>query len=150
MTDWTIISLGNRFRGDDSVGPYVLNCLRSRVGSKAEWIENGGDMAQLLDEWRQRQVCVVDAVQDDSRRSGDIVCLDGLVETMPKSVCTTSSHGLNLTEAIELGRLTDALPRRLTIYAICGENFAMGFGLSPEVQAAAYAVEQEILQLIQE
>ena len=149
MTDWTIISLGNRFRGDDSVGPYVLNCLRNRAGSKAECVENGGDMAQLLEEWRYRQVCMVDAVQDDTRSSGAIVRLDGLAEAMPRSLCTTSSHGLNLAEAIELGRLTDSLPRRLTIYAICGENFAMGFGLSPMVQASAHIVEQEILQLIQ-
>ncbi|WP_288129809.1 hydrogenase maturation protease [Microbulbifer sp.] len=149
MPDWTIISLGNRFRGDDSVGPYVLNCLRSCVGSRAECIENGGDMAQLLEQWRHRQVCVVDAVQDDTRSSGDIVCLDGLATSMPQSLCTTSSHGLNLSEAVELGRLTDALPRRLTIYAICGENFSMGCGLTPTVQAAAYTVEQRILQLIQ-
>lgn len=146
VSDWTIISLGNRFRGDDSVGPYLLHRLRNSLGDLVEYIENAGDMTRLLEDWRDRCVCLVDAVVDEERHVGDIVRLDGLAEPMPESLCTTSTHGLNLTEAIEMARLLDALPKRLDIYAICGANFTTSAALSPEVTTAAEIVEREILK----
>ncbi|WP_226661504.1 hydrogenase maturation protease [Microbulbifer aggregans] len=148
MNKWVVISLGNRFRGDDSVGPYILNRLRDQVGHMAECIENGGDIGQLLDDWKQRCVCLVDAVMDQGGRVGDIVRIDGLSEDLPQNLSTTSSHGLSLVEAIELGKTLDALPHHLAIYAICGENFAISAGLSPAVKAAATTVEQEIVELL--
>lgn len=148
VMDWTIISLGNRFRGDDSVGPYLLHRLSEQLGSAVHCIENGGDMTRLLEDWKDRSVCLVDAVMAEGRQSGDIIRLDGLAESVPLSLCTTSSHGLNLAEAIELGRVVGALPRRLNIYAICGENFATSAALSPAVAAAAEKVEQEILEYL--
>lgn len=148
MTGWTIISLGNRFRGDDSVGPYLLHRLREKLGDTVHCIENGGDMTRLLADWKDRRVCLVDAVLDEGRQVGEILRLDGLVESMPRSVCTTSSHGLNLAEAIELGRLLDSLPQRLAIYAICGANFSTSATLSPAVEAAATQVEREILEFL--
>lgn len=149
MTDWTIISLGNRFRGDDSVGPYLLHRLRGQLDSAVACIENGGDMTLLLEDWKDRRVCLVDAVLAEGRPVGDIIRLDGLVEPVPHSLCGTSSHGLNLAEALELGQIAGALPQRLDIYAICGGNFTPCVGLSPEVKAAAGEVEKEILQLLQ-
>lgn len=148
MSDWAVISLGNRFRGDDSVGPYVLHRLRPHIEPAVPCIENGGDMANLLEVWKDRYVCLVDAVADDDLTTGAILRVDGLAAEILPSLCTTSSHGINLGEALEMGRLIQALPQRLEIYGICGENFAISAGLSPAVQAAAEIVEQEILALL--
>ncbi|WP_308368563.1 MULTISPECIES: hydrogenase maturation protease [unclassified Microbulbifer] len=146
VTDWAVISLGNHFRGDDSVGPYLLHRLREKLGDSVDCIENGGDMTRLLEDWTRRRVCLVDAIMAHGRQAGDIIRLNGLAEAMPASVCTTSSHGLNLAEAIELGRVMGALPLQLDIYGICGENFTTSAALSPAVEAAAAKVEQEILK----
>ncbi|WP_323844236.1 hydrogenase maturation protease [Microbulbifer magnicolonia] len=148
MTDRAIISLGNRFRGDDSVGPYILHRIRQHLGDMVPCIENGGDMTQLLEQWRDRRVCLVDAVLAEGRAVGDVIRLDGLAAPIAHSVCGTSSHGLNLAEAIELGRAVGALPRSLDIYAICGENFATSAALSPAVAAAAAVVEREIVNFL--
>ncbi|WP_237056415.1 hydrogenase maturation protease [Microbulbifer sediminum] len=145
---WAIISLGNRFRGDDSVGPYLLHRLRVRLGDAVDCLENGGDMTRLLEDWKGRGVCLVDAVVAQGRDLGEIIHLDGLTETLPAGVCTTSSHGFTLAEALELAHLLDSLPDKLEIYAICGSNFATGAPLSPAVLAAAKKVEQEILQYL--
>lgn len=145
-TEWIIISLGHRFRGDDGVGPYVLERLRNRRGVNLTCIENSGDMTRLLEDWRGRRVCLVDAVADESRPVGEVLWLNGLVEALPASACTTSSHGLNLREALELGRILGALPLELHICGICGENFASGTEMSPPVATAAARVEQSILQ----
>lgn len=145
MSCWTIIGLGNRFRGDDCVGPYIVHRLRNRLTSSVSCIENHGDMANLLEEWKHKRVCLIDAVQADDAQSGEIFRLDGLVEKFPESLCRASSHGLNLGEALELSQTLDALPEELHIYAICGKDFSFGAGLSTAVQAAAEQVEQEIL-----
>ncbi|WP_237064997.1 hydrogenase maturation protease [Microbulbifer guangxiensis] len=145
MTDWTIISLGNRFRGDDAVGPYVVDRLRAKPGEPPACIENGGDMPQLVEDWRHRQVILVDALQSDRHEPGSLLCLDGLKETIPPSLCMTSSHGLNLGEALELSRLLDALPEKLTVYAVCGREFSTGAPISPAVRAAAEKLVQKIL-----
>lgn len=143
---WTIISLGNRFRGDDGVGPLVLEKLRQRQGHAVECFENGGDMTQLLEDWRERPVCLVDAVALRGRAAGDIIHFDGLAEPTLENACTTSSHGLNLAEALELGRALGTMPSRLEIYAICGENFAIGEPLSAGVAAAVDEVARMIVE----
>ncbi|SHE58596.1 hydrogenase maturation protease [Microbulbifer donghaiensis] len=146
--NWAIISLGNRFRGDDGIGPLVLDKLRERFGRALDCIENGGDMTQLLEDWRERHVCVVDAVVLPGRAAGDIIRLDGLADPPLETVRTTSSHGLDLAEAIELGRALGALPLRMDIYAICGENFATGAALTADVAAAAGRVARSIAETL--
>lgn len=148
MSHWAVISLGNCFRGDDSVGPYVLQQLRPQIEPAVPCIEHGGDVVNLLQVWKDRHVCLVDAVATENRETGAILRIDGLSAAVLPSCCTTSSHGFNLNEALELGRLISAMPQRLEIYGICGENFAIGADLSPAVRVAAEIVEQEILTLI--
>ncbi|MBN8431615.1 hydrogenase maturation protease [Microbulbifer salipaludis] len=146
MSGWTIIGVGNRFRGDDSVGPYVIDRLRSRLPSSTPCIENNGDMTSLLDEWRQRRVCLIDALQAEDQATGAILRLNGLAEEIPPTLCRTSSHGLNLGEALALAGALDALPERLDLYAICGEDFSPNASLSAAVEDAARQVEREILE----
>lgn len=148
MSDWAIISLGSRFRGDDGVGPYILDRLRGRFAGSVPLVENGGDMSRLLQDWSGRRVCLVDAVYTDSHAVGDIIRLDGLTEAIAPSGCTTSSHGLNLAEALEMGRIVGALPARLEIFAVCGADFSTGTALSRAVKSAAASVEMEILDLL--
>ncbi|SDK18131.1 hydrogenase maturation protease [Microbulbifer yueqingensis] len=148
MSGWTIISLGSRFRGDDGVGPYVLDRLRGRFAGRVPLVENGGDMPRLLQDWSGRWVCLVDAVIAEGHAVGDIIRLDGLVEAVAPSPCTTSSHGLNLAEALEMGKVVGALPARLEIFAVCGADFTTGTALSRAVKSAAASVEMEILELL--
>ncbi|WP_237061467.1 hydrogenase maturation protease [Microbulbifer zhoushanensis] len=145
---WAIISLGNRFRGDDSVGPYLLHRLRDRLGSIAEYIENSGDMTRLLDDWKARPVVLVDAMVVSGTAPGEIIRLDGLDETLPAGLSNTSSHGFTLAEALELARLLDSLPLTLRIFAICGKDFSTSATMTPAVEAAAAQVEQEILEFL--
>lgn len=149
MSDWAIIGVGNRFRGDDSVGPYVVHRLRSQLTPSIPCIENNGDMTNLIEDWRDRRVCLVDAVQTAAYPPGEVVRLNGLKQDIPASLCRTSSHGLNIGEALELARALEAMPAHLEIYAICGRDFSFSAGLSAQVKAAAQQVMREILEKIQ-
>ncbi len=140
-----IISLGHRFRQDDGFGPTVLDALRLALEERADYIESVGDTAALLDVWRDRdKVFLIDACYDDDSPAGQIFRLDALTESLPADNPVASSHALNIASAIELGRLTKALPQLLTMYCAVGKDFAHGTGLSPPVMVAAERVVASI------
>ncbi|WP_444922130.1 hydrogenase maturation protease [Microbulbifer sp. CnH-101-G] len=145
---WLLVSLGNRFRGDDGVGPYLLDRLRSQLKENADFLESGNDMITLVGRWKDRQVCLLDAVFSDEQPSGDLIRVNGLADVIAPSVCTTSSHGFNLREAIDLGKALDSLPRRLEIFAICAQNITCGDHLTAEVKSGAERAEQELLAFL--
>ncbi|MBB3060109.1 hydrogenase maturation protease [Microbulbifer rhizosphaerae] len=145
MINTVVISLGHRFRSDDGVGPYILDRVRQGLGNDAVCIGNGGDVTRLLEDWMNRRVYLVDAACTDSRAPGEVIHLNGLEEELPASLSITSSHGLNLSEAIELGKLMGMLPHALDIYAICGEKFSTGGDLSPAVRISADMVAEYIV-----
>ncbi|WP_444886183.1 hydrogenase maturation protease [Microbulbifer sp. JMSA008] len=146
---WLLVSLGNRFRGDDGVGPYLLDKLRSQLKGSADFLESGNDMVTLVGHWKDRQVCLVDAILSDEQKSGELIRADGLADIIAPSNCTTSSHGFNLREAIDLGRVLGALPRRLEIFSICAENISSCDRLTAAVKLGAERAEQELLAFLQ-
>lgn len=141
-----VVSLGNRYRRDDGVGAYVLDRIRSRAGENIVCRENSGDISGLLEDWRGRWVYLIDAAHDEVRRPGEVLEFDGLVDELPTNGPLTSSHGLQLQDALQLGQAINSMPRGLHVYAICGDDFSHGNDLSPLVQAAAEQVAQKILR----
>ena len=55
-----------------------------------------------------------------------------------------STHGITITQAIDLAKELNNLPISLTIYSIPGENFNLSANLSPSVKKAIDAVAQSI------
>lgn len=140
-----IISLGNRYRCDDAVGPRVLDLLKPVVEGEAELLENRGDIAALLSIWSGReQVILIDAGYSTRVAPGHIYRLDGLTEPLPTDHPVASSHALNISNAIELGKLLDSLPQALCIYTVVGQNFSYGEEMSPAVVSAAQQVAATI------
>lgn len=67
----------------------------------------------------------------------------------PASFSSTSSHGLGVAEAIELGRVLDRLPDRLLIFGVEAADFADGAGLSAKVAAVVAPLAGAILREVQ-
>lgn len=140
-----IISLGHRFRSDDGAGPRVLDNLRGRLDGKADFIECPGDVMQLLDAWQGRpQVCIIDAFFSEHEAAGNIQRLDGLSDVLPAPGNPSSSHALNLPEAVELGRVLHKLPQQLCVYAVSGKCFNPGADLTPEVAQAVDRITEAL------
>lgn len=148
MSRLMVVSLGNRYRRDDGVGPYVLDQIRGRVGADIFCRENSGDVSDLLADWRGRSVYLIDAARGEVARAGEVLEFDGLAGALPVAGPLTSSHGLHLKDALELGQAIDSLPCGLHVYAICGDDFSHGTVLSPLVQVAAEQVAERILRKI--
>jgi hydrogenase maturation protease len=135
-----VIGIGNALRGDDGVGPAILDALRDQVPRGVTLVETDGEPTRLLEAWEGADLAVVlDAVPGTApgrvRR----------IEPKTLSPGTSGSHGLGAGDAVELGELLDRLPERLVIFGIEGANFAFGPGLSPAVRAAIPEVLEAVL-----
>jgi hydrogenase maturation protease len=137
-----IIGVGNRWRRDDGVGPWVVDRLRER-GLSA--IEHSGEGAGLIEAWSAgRHVIVVDATASGAA-AGSLYRLDAITAELPRHFFRYSSHLFGLAEAITTARTLGRLPERLIVHGIEGGDFGFGDHLSPEVEAAAAVVVERIV-----
>ncbi len=144
MSETTIIGIGNAFRGDDGIGLLVAQRLRELALPGASVLELSGEGTALVEAWQgARRAIVVDAVSS-GREPGAIHRLEVGRHPLPAHFSGRSSHTFGLAEAVELARQLDRLPASLIIYGIEGKSFAPGPGLSPEVEAAAETVIEQL------
>jgi len=123
-----ILGVGNRWRGDDAAGLEVAR----RAGGE----EHEGDGSGLLERWAGAgAVIVVDAAAAGAP-AGTIRRFDARAEPLPAELLRSSTHAFGVAEAVELARVLDRLPPRLTVYAIEGSRFVAGEALTPAVAAA--------------
>lgn len=129
-----VIGVGNRDRGDDAVGPLVVD----RLGSSLPCFESNGDPSALICLFgRDSEVIIVDAMVTGSapgsiRFSG----LAGAGETGIEFSGHGSTHGFGVFEALELARALGELPARVTLVGVEASSFEPGSGLSPELEPA--------------
>ncbi len=110
-------------------------------------IEEEGDPASLIEAWSSvDEALVIDGISSGSA-PGRLHRFDVTDAPLPAEIFNRSTHSLGLPEAIELARELDRLPTRLIVYAIEGESFETGEGLSDPVQKT---VEKLVLDLYHE
>ena len=129
-----IICVGNQARTDDGVGPAVARHLRHTHPELAVALSSGEPM-ELIDLWADAErAIVVDAVMTGSE-PGTLHVLDVTVHSLPVS-SRTSSHGIGLAEAVELGRSLGRLPGRLIVVGVEVSDMTPGTTLTPAVGEA--------------
>jgi hydrogenase maturation protease len=143
-----ILGTGNDLRGDDAAGLELIRRIRGRPGPP--WLavrEHPGDPVGLLDAWQGCAAAViVDAMDCGGSAPGAIRRLDASRVPLPTvAVSRASTHGAGIGEAIELARMLERLPRRVIVYAVQGERFQTGAGLSEPVRAALPALADAVL-----
>lgn len=138
MTTTLVLGIGNPDRGDDGAGVAVA---RAVTGARVEELR---DCSTLIARWaNEERVVVVDAMKSGAE-PGTITEIDGLREQLGTGTFP-STHSFGLAESLELARVTGRLPGSLIIYAIEGERFEHGHGLTPAVEEAVH----EVLALIE-
>jgi len=143
-----VIGIGNRLRGDDSVGPVVVDSVRERFAVDA--IEHSGESLSLMDAWSEADpVVLVDAVRSGAG-AGRIHRIDLIGEPLDVSSWTFSTHAFSLAETLELGRTLGRLPRRMIFYGVEGLRFEIGAPMTEDVAAAVPKVVEEIEREIAE
>lgn len=139
-----VIGIGNDWRRDDAVGLIAARRLRGALDARVTVIACSGDTSALLHLWQGRSLVVlVDAMDDrDGGCPGDVLRFDALGSEghLAPTPALHSTHALGVADALALGGALDMLPARLVIYAMRGEAWGMGAGLSPAVEAALPAL----------
>jgi hydrogenase maturation protease len=130
----SLIGIGNRFRRDDAAGLEVVRRLRLAHPPGVRLIEQEGEPISLIEAWSSvDEALVVDAISSGAA-PGRLHRFDVTHAPLPAEVFNVSTHAMGLPDAVELARELGRLPGRLIVYAIEGENFATGEGLSDPVQ----------------
>ena len=141
MTAALVIGLGNRLRGDDALGPLVLDGLREKQIADVELVEAPGDSLGLINAWQDRgTVCLVDACCDPGQEDGTIITVDNVLvdrRLLAHLHHPTSSHVLDLEQAIGMSEAMGSAPARLALYAVVGSRFEPGTEPGAAVATAA-------------
>jgi len=142
-----IIGIGNIYRGDDGAGLLAARALKAQPNAPLDCIdiqESDGSAFALMELWRDRNhVVIIDAMNLDGEKVGDLLLFDGLRSLLPLDQLRVSTHAFGLQEAIALSASLGALPKQLTVIAIIGADFGMKEGLSPAVATAVQHWVQE-------
>ncbi len=133
-----VIGLGNKYRGDDAVGPIVTDMLRAMQLPDVIVVSGIEDGVSLISHWDDADICiVVDCVVTDGV-PGEIYRFCPLESQFPANFRSSySTHALGLSQVIELARAIGRLPRRLVVFGIEGLNFISGTPIGCEVRKAA-------------
>lgn len=135
-----VVGIGNRYRGDDGIGPIVAEILDRQIQEKQLpptilVTVCDGEPTGLLDLWADAELAVViDAVLCDPSTPGRIWRTS--VDALRGITASASSHALGLPEVIPLGRLLGRLPRELVVIAVEAARLDLGPGLSAPIEAA--------------
>ncbi|MDH7576674.1 MAG: hydrogenase maturation protease [Bacillota bacterium] len=141
-----VIGCGNRYASDDAVGLHVARSLKEcQLPGEVRVIEAGTPGLNLLDLWEGAdRVLIVDAVRSGAP-PGTVHCFDASL-LPPREVMPVSSHGINVIDAVELGRILGRLPATLLIVGVeilTQEPFREG--LSAAVAAAVPRARDRVL-----
>ncbi|MFO0840744.1 MAG: hydrogenase maturation protease [Phycisphaerae bacterium] len=145
-----IIGCGNPLRGDDGVGPVVIERLRARGVPPHVCLRDAGTGGvEVLDEIEGADR----AIFVDACRSGAVpgTILERRAADLPSATGGgLNPHAFRWDHALALAReLNDpTCPGEMTAYLIEGANFAPGTGLSPAVDAAANELVARLLTLL--
>lgn len=145
MAELIVIGIGNPYRGDDGVGWIVVDQLKEKLNSSINLSKQRGDIGELLDAFSKHKIVfLIDACNPNTFKNPwkRIDCNQGALEIESHQ---TSTHGLNISQAIALAKILDQLPKKLIIYAIAGHCYQMCETLSPSVERAAREVVKAIL-----
>jgi len=118
-----VIGVGHRDRADDGIGPAVVDALSHRT-DRVTTTTREGDLAVLPLLWEtDDDVVIVDASFAGSDPVGKLheVDLDQLTSSIG-----LSTHGVNVSDAIQLAARLGRMPSRLRVIGINGRNFGTG------------------------
>jgi len=139
-----VLGVGNRDRGDDGVGPAVIDRLKTLENDTATVREAPADASAIIAAWEGfSRVILVDACRSGAL-AGSIRRIDAASEELPSDPPGCSTHGFGLAAAINLARAMGTLPEQVVVYAVEAETLDHGAPLSPAVEAAAVTVADRV------
>ena len=141
-----ILGLGNPLRGDDGLGPRVIEELEQRSLPDGVTAIDGGvgglSLLRYLEDWER--VLIID-VADVGLQPGQFLRFTPQEARLLENECSFSVHGAGLGEAIALGNALGREMAEIVIYGLQPESLEWRQGLSPAVEAGLPALMKAVL-----
>ncbi|MFJ9712751.1 hydrogenase maturation protease [Streptomyces sp. NPDC101234] len=131
-----VIGVGNPLRGDDGIGPAVVEALRGRVPDDTVLAVSDGEPARLLELWRDAHtVIVVEALRTHPARPGELHTLTP-AQAAGHTRATASTHAFGLGDCMALAEALCRMPPELVVHAMEVADIGLGERLSDAVRSA--------------
>ena len=144
-----LIGIGTEYRCDDSLGLHVVRALKKREIQDACIVESNGDGADLIEMFKLTRIAIVVDAVSAGGKPGTIYRFNVREHPLPAQLSFHSTHAFGLAEGIELARVLNQLPTTLIVFAIEGDNFSTGNGLSSSVEKGMQEVCEMVLREVQ-
>ncbi|MFJ9346400.1 hydrogenase maturation protease [Streptomyces sp. NPDC101237] len=145
-----VTGVGNPLRGDDGIGPAVVEALRGRVPGGTELAVSDGEPARLLDLWRDADaVIIVEALRADPARPGALHTLTS-AQAAVRARGGASTHAFGLGECLALAEALGRMPPRLVVHAVEVADIGLGDRLSAPVRSALPALTDRVMASVRE
>lgn len=142
-----VLGIGNMLIGDEGVGCRAAAELTRRytLPADVECLDGGTAGFELLPMIDGKEhLILIDALRND-RQPGTVVRVEG--EHVPQAfLARTTPHQLGICDVLAAARLSDTLPKSLTLYGIEPKHLEVGIGLSPEVEAGMEKTIEAVVQ----
>jgi len=149
LSETLVLGLGNPLRGDDGVGPAVIEWLRQRGLPPGVVAVDGGtpglDLVLML-EGRRRAIIVDTAAMGRVAGEWARFALDAAQLRRNRSVL--SLHGAGVADALELSAALGQLPEEVVVFGVQPAHLDWSPGLSVAAQAAVPEVGRAVLREI--
>ena len=132
-----VIGIGNTERADDAFGLIAIERLHADPPPGVRLETARGDVLKVLDLFEGADTAILIDAMTSGAAPGQVLRMDASDGALQHELDSfTSTHAVNLVEALELGRVLGRLPTRLILYGVEAAEFGLGRGLSAAVTAS--------------
>jgi hydrogenase maturation protease len=140
-----LVGLGNTYRRDDGVGPWIAEAVRPAAGRTTLRVFNVEDVLEnfvfQIAGTDCRNVLIVDAAAVD-RKPGSVV-FGPLSEFAEAGSVSTHKPALELS-----GKILESAGKRIFLLGVVPQDLGFGSGLTPRVQASASRLRDLVLSAV--
>ncbi len=141
-----VLGLGNALRGDDGVGPAVIEWLdQQALPAQVETVDGGTAGLDIVSTLMGRERAIIVDAAEVGQAPGEWVRFTLDVARLKENDTALSLHSAGLAEALALGAALNVLPPTIIFYGVQPQSLNWSAQLSAAVQAAVAEVGQAIL-----
>ncbi len=140
-----ILGIGNPILTDDGVGLKIARKLKEKSPQSevAETAEAGMALLDLVPGYDK--LIIIDSIETEHGKPGEVYKL--ALEDLKPAMDFTSSHGISIATALELGRVMGyKMPSRVSLYAVeIKDNVTFSENCTPEVEERVPLIAKQII-----
>ena len=140
-----ILGIGNPILADDGVGIKIARKLKegNPQSEVAETSESGLALLDLIQGYDK--VIIIDSIKTEQGKPGEVYKLD--LEDLKPAMDFTSSHGISIATALELGRMMGyKMPSCVSLYAVeIKDNVTFSENCTQEVEKRVPLITKQIM-----